>query len=276
MKSRVMPTVIVLALLAAVPVWSQTLIVSVSGPGKLTGPGIDCGSDCQEVFPVRIGLAQPARTVTLTGSGVGTLNWGGACSSATGGVCTLNLSSGSEIRVSATFVTQVVTPPPPVLSVNVLGVGKVTGPGIDCPPDCDENGDVMRELTAAPGPGERFVGWGSPCLGQGQPTCRVDPMPMGTTPLTAYFTAPVTVSVAGAGGRVTAPDLKCPGDCTQSYPGGSTVTLTASADPGYAFAGWGGDCGAAGMALSCSLKPSKARNVTAQFLPTQIRLPGQR
>jgi Divergent InlB B-repeat domain len=75
------------------------LTVSVSGTGKVTGRGIDCGNgatDCSESYP-------PATAVTLTespGTGVTFSGWGGACSGS-GRTCTVT-ANGSQ-SASATF-----------------------------------------------------------------------------------------------------------------------------------------------------------------------------
>ena len=54
--------------------------------------------------------------------------------------------------------------------------------------------------------------------------------------VTATFNPPaptfaLTVALAGTGtGTVTGPGINCPGDCTETYPAGTPVTLTATAD----------------------------------------------
>jgi len=89
-----------------------------------------------------------------------------------------------------------------------------------------------------------------------------------------------TLKVAGAGtgsGKVTAPQvlevspLLCgvsqgsfdPTECSKTYPWKSTVTLTAAADPGSAFAGWSGAC--SGTGATCKVTMTQARNVQASF-----------
>ncbi len=89
-----------------------------------------------------------------------------------------------------------------------------------------------------------------------------------------------TLKVTGAGtgsGKVTAPQvlevapLLCgvsqgsfdPTECSKTYPWKSTVTLTAAADPGSAFAGWSGAC--TGTGATCKVTMTNARNVQASF-----------
>jgi Divergent InlB B-repeat domain len=51
--------------------------------------------------------------------------------------------------------------------------------------------------------------------------------------------------------------------CSQLFPWKSTVTLTATADVGSTFAGWGGAC--TGTSTSCKLMMTVGRSVTANF-----------
>lgn len=91
-------------------------------------------------------------------------------------------------------------------------------------------------------------------------------------------TARVTVGVVGGtwsagdgstGGRGTvtsAPEgIACPSDCRQSFTPGSTVTLTASAVAGAAFAGWEGAC--AGAGATCTLAAADGVRPVARFVP---------
>ncbi len=76
----------------------------------------------------------------------------------------------------------------------------------------------------------------------------------------------LTVSTAGSGtGRVTGSGIDCPGDCTQDYPDGTPVTLSASATGGSSFAGWGG--GACSGTGDCQLTMSADKAVSASFAP---------
>ena len=59
------------------------------------------------------------------------------------------------------------------LTVSVAGGGRVTGGGIDCPGTCSVTVDqgTVVPLSAAPGSGSSFAGWGGLCSGTG--TCTV-------------------------------------------------------------------------------------------------------
>jgi uncharacterized repeat protein (TIGR02543 family) len=84
------------------------------------------------------------------------------------------------------------------------------------------------------------------------------------TPQLGFFT--LTAAVTGSGDVTSNPaGITCPGDCTEDYAGGSLVDLSQSADPGFAFTGWSGDCTGTG---ACQVTMSADRSVTATFEPT--------
>lgn len=71
----------------------------------------------------------------------------------------------------------------------------------------------------------------------------------------------------GAGGTVTqmttgAPIIDCGATCSASPARNSTLTLVATPNAGYDFAGWSGDCAGTG---TCTLTMSANRTVTASF-----------
>ena len=77
----------------------------------------------------------------------------------------------------------------------------------------------------------------------------------------AFFTLQVSHS---AGGRVVSapPGIDCGATCTAGFGQGSAVTLTAIAEPGYAFDGWNGAC--TGQA-QCVVALTSDRTVSALF-----------
>jgi hypothetical protein len=81
-----------------------------------------------------------------------------------------------------------------------------------------------------------------------------------TTPLWTLI-----VGKAGTGlGTVTSSPagIACGSDCSQAYPGGTPVTLTATASGGSTFTGWSGACTGTG---SCQVTMNGPRTVTASF-----------
>ncbi len=85
----------------------------------------------------------------------------------------------------------------------------------------------------------------------------------------------LTIIKQGAGnGTVTSDDggISCGSDCTESYPLGTTVTLTAIPDENSTFAGWSGGCN--GPNSTCTVVMNSDVNVTAVFSsPNQNQYP---
>ena len=78
----------------------------------------------------------------------------------------------------------------------------------------------------------------------------------------------LTVGKIGTGsGLVTSipTALSCGSVCSEAFPTGTTVTLTALSSPGSRFAGWSG-AGCSGVE-PCSIQVTEAARVTASFLP---------
>ena len=170
-----------------------------------------------------------------------------------------------------------VTPGPanPTLSVTVEGVagssGTVTSSpaGISCGADCSEsyaNGTPVT-LAAVPGSGAVFKGWEGACFGS-DPVCNVN-MNINRT-VTANFepeglTYELTVSRNGSGDGIISSvpsGISCGDDCDEQYLSSTGVTLTAVAEEGSTFAGWGGSCSGTG---TCQITMNAARSVSATF-----------
>ncbi len=97
-------------------------------------------------------------------------------------------------------------------------------------------------LQAKPGADSRFVGWSGDCTGTKLGTSVTV---NGATHCVATFVAlravAAAVSAAGGGSVTSKPDLSCNDDgCKGEVDNHSTVTLTATADPGFGFVQWTG------------------------------------
>ena len=80
----------------------------------------------------------------------------------------------------------------------------------------------------------------------------------------------LTVAPTGTGSGVVLSgdgNVDCPPTCSFSYTNGTSVTLTATADPGSEFAGWSGG-GCSGTGTSCTVTMDQARTVSAMFTNT--------
>ena len=159
-----------------------------------------------------------------------------------------------------------------ILTVSLGGTGQGTASsspaGISCGSDCVESypsGTVVT-LSATAGGGSTFAGWnGGGCAGTDLCTLT------GNAPVTVsatFTTAPpasYTLSVAKSGpGTVTSGPLgiNCGSDCSESYPSGTVVTLTATPARGARLVGWKGQCSGTG---ACSVVLNAATSVSATF-----------
>lgn len=146
------------------------------------------------------------------------------------------------------------------------GTGAIAGPGIACGADCSEPIPLGATVTvtATAGANSMFQSW-TGCSSVSGTSCTVQLTASRT--VWAAFTSTVsslTVSKSGTGlGTVSGAGISCGTDCAETYPLGSTVTLTASANAGSTFAGWAGCSSVSGT--TCTVAMTAARAVTATF-----------
>ncbi len=223
-----------------------------TGAGSVvsTPAGINCGTDCNQVYTAN-------QTVTLTAVPATGSSFGGW----TGGGCTGTAPCVVTVTGPRT-VTGTFTLNQYALTVTKTGQGTVTGTGIACGTDCSEsyNYNTSVSLTVTPATGYSFTGWSGACSGTG--ACVVT---MSTAKqVTANFainTYALTVTKTGQG-TVTGTGIACGTDCSETYNYNTSVTLSAAAATGYTFAGWSGACTGAGP---CVVTMTAAKQVTATF-----------
>ncbi|MBF0316958.1 MAG: DUF1566 domain-containing protein [Nitrospirae bacterium] len=163
--------------------------------------------------------------------------------------------------------------PPVSLSIGKIGMGSGTVKSNDGQINCGNTCSTMYEqdntitLTATADALSAFNGWTGNCSGSSA-TCNVKMSASKT--VTAVFglatDKQLTVAKSGTGtGKVTSTPsgIDCGPTCSASFTYNTTVILTATADTGYAFAGWSGDC--TGSGNTCNVTMSDVRNVTATF-----------
>lgn len=238
-----------------------------TGLGTVTSTptGITCGTECSRAFDV-------GTTVTLTATaqpGSRFDGWTGACSGT--GSCVVSVSAARDVGASFTLERFSVS-----ISRTGTGAGTVasTPTGITCGSDCEGEYDFGTTVTlvATPSAGSTFDGWSvAGCSGTGPCTFVVT----GALSVPVGFTLgqhSVTVLRAGTGTGVvsSAPaGIACGTDCTESYPFGTQVTLSAAPSMDSTFAGWSGGCSGLG---SCVVDVTQATSVTATFTLSQYLL----
>lgn len=240
---------------------SFPLAIGKTGNGTVTSSlgGIDCGPTCAASFP-------PGATVTLTASpadGWTFAGWSGGCSGTD--ACTVTLDGPKA--VSARFEQQVRQTFPLVVGGSGDGTIASRPPGIDCGTTCalSLGSGTTVTLTATPGSGATFSGWGGACSGTSPCTVTMD----GPKAVTANFGAGAPELVAlgvgktGNGGITSSPaGIDCGGACNASFANGTRVALTATPATGWTFAGWSGACSGTG---SCTLVVESPKAVAATF-----------
>lgn len=153
------------------------------------------------------------------------------------------------------------------LTVATNGSGTVssTPAGIACGTDCTEAYaiDTSVTLTAQPAAGQIFTGWSGDCTGSAGCTLSMsqDRNVAATFQATPSYALSVTRSGSGTVASTPA-GINCGTDCSESYPSGTDVSLTATPATGYAFSGWSGACTGTGV---CNLTMAAAKSVTATF-----------
>jgi uncharacterized repeat protein (TIGR01451 family) len=253
------------------------------GTGTLSSvpAGINCGADCVHLYTV-------PTTVTLTATpaaGSFFYGWTGDCLTSSvspdgsGGTCTVDVDA--DRGVNAIF-----TPYRLTVTRSGNGFGAVTSPaGIDCGADCVEMyvPPTTVTLTATPEPDSFFYGWTGPCT-----TSTVSPDGSGGTctvnvntdrAVEAVFVLQrLTTTKSGDGtGRITSvpAGIDCGADCVQLYLTPTSVTLTATPDPGSFLYGWTGDCVTSsaapnGSTGTCTLLVDDDRAVEAIFVKNRL------
>ncbi len=243
----------------------QTFTLQVNRTGTGAGSvssspvGIDCGSDCFEVY----NYGEVVTLTALANVNSSFTGWNGTCPGT--GTCQVTMTENRTVNAAFAVKT---FPMSVTLAGNGVGLITSSPTGIDCGADCTEtyNFGTMVTLTAAPNANSIFTGWTGACTGTST-TCVVNMT--AAADVTATFTLKtfeLTVIKIGTGeGSVASSPLgiNCGTDCTETYNIATAVTLTATPNSGTTFDGWsGGGCTGTG---TCTVTLSSATTVTATF-----------
>jgi subtilisin-like proprotein convertase family protein len=246
--------------LAALGTAQPTLAVSKAGSGAGTvtsnPTGIDCGSTCSSGFDDR-------NDVTLTATaaaGSSFTGWSGDCSGT--GTCTVTMTPSRS--VTATFETDKTL----TVAKGGTGAGSVSSSptGIDCGATCSHayaHGNSVT-LTPTAQTGSSFSGWSGDCSGSG--TCTLTMSADHSATATFESDKVLTIAKRGSGsGTVSSSPagIDCGGTCSHAYTHGTSIILTATAQPRSRFSGWSGDC--AGTSI-CTLTMSADHSAAATFV----------
>jgi hypothetical protein len=248
-----------------------TVVKTGSGAGRVTGPGINCGVDCSETYPLN---TQTTLTATAAAGAI-FAGWTGCAANPTPLQCTVTMNAAKS--VSAQFNSTTTGKTALTLYKGGPGLGAVNSfpPNLNCGPTCNTGIAYFAigasiTLTAMPATGSTFVKW-------------TDCAPIATNPrqctttlntgkvVIATFTRPVlTVRKVGSGLVVTPAStpggIFCGADCTEPYNLNTPVTLVAIPAIGYRFNGWS-DCTAdATYPMMCRVTMNQARTATATFV----------
>ena len=249
--------------------FAYPLTVRKSGTGQGTlrsaPTGVDCGPTCSARFDtgsVVTLTAEPAANSSFAG-------WSGGCD---GNDTTCTLTMVAARSVTATFVKNSYSL---VVQRSGTGVGTVRSSpnGITCGTVCSANFDSgsMVTLTASPDSGSLFAGWSGSCSGTAT-TCTVA-MTSVQFAGAAFnkVTYPLTLNRTGTGTVTSDPfGIFCGPLCSVTLDLGTVVTLTATADSGASFTGWGGAC--VGTATTCAVTMDSAKLVNATFTSASYSL----
>jgi hypothetical protein len=242
---------------------------SVGGTVTSDDGTIDCPTTCSGDFDAGTSVrltATPNEGYTLD-------HWEG-CDSTSDSACDLTLQQSRTVTAVFAAVPSAVT-----LTVTVAARGAAGGDvggtvtsddgTIDCPTTCSGDFDAGTSiaLTASPDEGSVFKFWeGCPLAVGPDCTLTLD----SDTEVTAVFRSPALVLKVSGGTVTYGPDkLACPDTCTASYPGGTSITMTATpADPSAEFTvvDWGGACaGTPRDSTTCSITLREDTSVSAHI-----------
>jgi uncharacterized repeat protein (TIGR02543 family) len=236
------------------PLYSLTITLPSNGKVTSQDGYLNCGSSCSKQY---IG-GQLVTLQAIANTGKIFTQWGGDCSGTTN---PLTVTMDANKTCTATFVSLY------SLTITSPSNGKVTSQdgNIDCGSQCSKgypSGQTVT-LTTQANPGYQFTKWGGSCSGTTNPlTVTMSAAKSCTATIVPTYALTINPSTNG---KVTTSDGKvdCGSSCTSTYPSGQAVTLKTTANSGYQFTQWGGDC--SGTTSSITVTMTAAKTCTATF-----------
>jgi hypothetical protein len=234
-----------------------------TGSGTITSSptAINCANDCSATYV-------KDTTVSLTAvaaAGSAFAGWSGNADCSDGSITVnadINCTATFNLTSAYTLTTNIANE---ITSSGSAGGRIISNPiGIDCGTDCTETYPSGRVVTLAPiaAANSKFAGW------TGDADCTDGSVIMySSKTCTAKFAiAAVILSVSKQGkGKIASATsgIDCGSACSSTVTAGSTVSLRATADPGFIFSGWSGGCAGTG---DCTITLSSNTTVTANFV----------
>jgi uncharacterized repeat protein (TIGR02543 family) len=266
----------VTATFSPIPTYALTVNKAGTGSGTVSSDlegisrkRISCGNSCTESYF----SGTDVRLTATANNGFTFAGWSGACSG-TSTSCTVKMDTAKT--ATATFVPNYILTISTISNPTTLPIqGWVTSSptGINCGSDCTEGyaSSTNVTLTAGMRDGANFAGWSGACSGTSTScTVKMDTAKTATATFVRPFYSLTVSSNGTGGGHISSSPLgiNCGSvsDCQESYPNGTTVTLTAEADKNSTFVEWIGAC--SGRTKTCTVKLDGAKNVTAIFNST--------
>ncbi|MBS3063076.1 MAG: hypothetical protein J4203_04335 [Candidatus Diapherotrites archaeon] len=270
-----------------------SLHVEVAGGLSGSPPGTVVSSDkrvnCQAPCDVGYAAGSQVPLEAVPAKGYKFSGWEGACGGPQA-ACTALVKGGSIFFRPVTNVRAVFVPVLANVEVSVSGPGRVTDPyRIGCPAFCAASYPLPQgsvTLTASQAADVTFEGWGGACQGT-QPTCTVALSEASPMKVSASFKGPppppkLTVSVKGngkdklwmqvGGPKQAVTTVECTGECTYTYPRGTTVQFVPYPDARQQLKDLGGAClGKKDAEVACSVLLDSDKQVTASFSPRDFR-----
>ena len=239
-----------------------------TGAGTVSGPGINCGTDCSET---KAGGSYITLTAVAS-PGSSFAGWSKA-ECGTGTSCSFVVNS--NISVQARFNGAV-----SAYSLSVFKDGNGQGTvssnigGINCGNTCSAifSPNSIVTLTASPQPSSSFTGWSGACYAVNSPTCNVTIN--GSKTVTATFAgtpnmgqAQLVVKIEGLGNVTSYMDsgINCGTVCQWQYPINASVYLWPSPYPGFRFVKWIGPCVDRPGSDYCEVAMNSSKSITAVF-----------
>jgi alpha-tubulin suppressor-like RCC1 family protein len=222
--------------------------------------GIDCGSDCDQDWPV-------GSRIRLTGIPAGASSFGGWSGDCGGTDLGCDLVIDGPKNVTAAFDLGRRS-----LNVTLAGSGGGTvvadTGSISCPGNCTDDYTIGSRVTLSPAPDARsqFAGWdAAECPGQGDCIIQLDI----ARSVTATFDIArrlLTVEQTGPGSGVITSipsGISCPPQCDAEFRDGTIVSLSVVPNESVRFGSWAGAC--SGTTPMCRVTLDRPLSAIANF-----------